>query len=121
MGITQKLGNAVLKKPLDLFGESMKKTSMKFQFESALASYGLILLSLIFLFGYQVYNAIFTSNIGWSIFYAINALCGIFIMYGQLVQTFMSYLQITAASEMADALENIIAKKVENKEGEDYP
>lgn len=94
MGILTK----VFSKSFDVFGNMMKKTSMKFQFQSALASYGLIFLSLIFMFCFQIYSAVMVFS-WWNLFYALNALCGVFIIYSMLVQTFMSYLQIKVIEE----------------------
>jgi hypothetical protein len=83
----------------------MKKTSMAFQFQSSLAAYGLIWASLIFLFFFQIYMAIFVEFSWWNLFYALNSLCGIFIIYSMLVQTYMSYLQIKAISEVSETME----------------
>ena len=96
------LGN-VLNKSIDLFGNAMQKTSIQFQFQSALASYGLMWMSLIFLFCFQIYSMIKLFS-WWNVFYAINALCGIFIIYSMLVSTYMSYLQIKAVSEAQDTM-----------------
>ena len=96
-----------LKKSLDLFGTLMKKTSMEFQMRSALAAYGLIWLSVIFMFCFQMYMAIFVEFSWWNLFYALNALCGIFIIYSMLVSTYMSYLQIKAISQMSNAMESV--------------
>jgi len=87
-----------LSKSLDLFGTLMQKTSMKFQFESALAAYGLIWFSLIFMFGFQIVS-MFMDFSWWQVFYALNAGCGILIIYSMLVSTYMSYLQIKVVEE----------------------
>jgi hypothetical protein len=96
----------VLNKSLDVFGKAMQKTSIKFQFQSALASYGMIWCSTIFLFCFMVYS-MFVDFSWWQVFYAINALCGIFIIYSMLVSTFMSYLQIKAIEDIAKQSEEV--------------
>lgn len=93
-----KILSKILNKSVDVFGNAMKKTSITFQFQSSLAAYGLLWLSVIFLFLFNLYSTIFHFS-WWSLFYAINALCGIMIIYSMLVSTFMSYLQIKAAQE----------------------
>ena len=97
MNILGKLFNS----SADAFGSMMKKTSMRFQFQSALFSYFFIWLSTIFIFCYQIYSAIGVFS-WWKVFYAVNALCGVFIIYSMLVSTFMSYLQIKAVEEAQD-------------------
>lgn len=101
-----------LRKSLDLFGNAMKKTSMAFQFRSALAAYFLIWLSTIFLFGFQIYSMFHVFS-WWNVFYALNAFCGIFIIYSMLVTTYMSYLQIKAVEEIAEKLDNPDEQKLE--------
>lgn len=96
--------NKVLNKSLDIFGKAMQKTSMEFQMRSSLAAYGLIFFSLIFMFFFQIYMAIFIEFSWWNLFYALNSLCGIFIIYSMLVTTYMSYLQIKAVSEIESTL-----------------
>jgi len=103
MNIFGKLFN----KSLDVFGNAMKKTSMQFQLQSALAAYGLIWCSTIFMFCYFIWEAI-TNFTWWYVFYALNSFCGILIIYSMLVSTFISYLQIKAvlnAQEMMKGLE----------------
>ena len=53
-----------------------------------------------------MYVAIFVKFDWWNLFYALNALCGIFIIYSMLVTTYMSYLQIKAISNLATMEKN---------------
>lgn len=86
----------------DSLGKFMNSFSLKFQYESSMMGLALILLSLAF---YIVYNIFFATNSWyWRGFAIFNCLCGIFILWSQLLTTLNQYVQYR---EIADIQEEM--------------
>ena len=75
----------------DYLGKIMAGYSMKFQYESSMMGYVLILLSL---FVYIIYDIFWASGEWyWRAFAVVNCLCGILILWSNLITTLQQYAQ----------------------------
>lgn len=104
------IGNNEIKKENyifgDFFGNLMRKTSPRFQLESSMMSYLLILISLIIFLGHKIY----TWSDGawyWNLLYSFNFLAGILIIYAQIAGSFQAYQQVCEAEEVTKIMKEV--------------
>ena len=110
INIEEKLGK------FDLFGKFMSKADLKFQYISSLSGFFMIMLSLIF---YLIYNfgllnwtgiSIFQihGNIFWRIFYGLNSICGLLIIFSSFAASYQQYQQYKQVQQIQDLFSSAV-------------
>lgn len=89
----------------DLFGRWMSNISLRTQYEGTMLGCTFILLALIWF----IINWIFFSPVmtwGWKVFYIANALCGMMILWSQVITTFQQYQSFMEISAVTNLIKN---------------